>query len=78
MWGSDWPFLRAAERIDYAPRLTLFAVLFPREDHRRKILWEMPKRVIGFGESPGARQGASGVCTTAKLVHDDLSPQRGS
>ncbi|MBV1707275.1 MAG: amidohydrolase family protein [Hyphomicrobiales bacterium] len=48
MWGSDWPFLRAPERVDYAPLLTLFATLFPNAAERRKILWETPARLFGF------------------------------
>ncbi len=50
MWGSDWPFLRAPERVDYAPLLTLFAELFPNEAERRKILWDTPSRLFGFAE----------------------------
>ena len=49
MWGSDWPFLRAPERVDYAPLLTLFAEMFPHEADRRKILYETPARLFGFG-----------------------------
>ncbi len=48
MWGSDWPFLRAPERVDYAPLLTLFADLVPRRDDRLKILCETPARLFGF------------------------------
>jgi predicted TIM-barrel fold metal-dependent hydrolase len=49
VWGSDWPFLRAPERVDYGPLLTLVARLFPDEADRRKLLWETPRRVFGFG-----------------------------
>ena len=48
MWGSDWPFLRATERIDYGPLLTLAERLFPDPAVRRKILWETPCRLFGF------------------------------
>jgi predicted TIM-barrel fold metal-dependent hydrolase len=48
LWGSDWPFLRAEERVDYGPLLTLAAALFPRESDRRKLFWETPRRVFGF------------------------------
>jgi predicted TIM-barrel fold metal-dependent hydrolase len=49
MWGSDWPFLRAAERLDYGPLLTLVDLLFPSNEDRRRLLWETPKRLFGFG-----------------------------
>lgn len=49
VWGSDWPFLRAAERLDYAPLLRLFERLVPDISARRKILWETPSRLFGFG-----------------------------
>ena len=48
MWGSDWPFLKATERIDYGPLLTLAARLFPDPVVRRKIMWETPCRLFGF------------------------------
>ena len=51
VWGSDWPFLRAPERIDYGPLLTLAARLFPDASDRRKLMWETPARVFGFPAS---------------------------
>jgi predicted TIM-barrel fold metal-dependent hydrolase len=48
VWGSNWPFLRAAERIDYGPLLTQFAALIPEAEARRKVLFETPSRVFGF------------------------------
>ncbi|MEQ1615600.1 MAG: amidohydrolase family protein [Hyphomicrobiaceae bacterium] len=48
MWGSDWPFLKATERVDYGPLLTLAAALFPDPTIRRKIMWETPCRLFGF------------------------------
>lgn len=48
VWGSDWPFLRAPERIDYGPLLDLFATLVPSPDRRHAILWETPRRWFGF------------------------------
>lgn len=48
VWGSDWPFLRATERIDYGPLLTLAAELFPEPGDRKKLFWETPLRVFGF------------------------------
>jgi predicted TIM-barrel fold metal-dependent hydrolase len=50
MWGSDWPVLRATERMDYGPLLQLLEHLVPNEPDRKKLLWETPHRVFGFGE----------------------------
>jgi predicted TIM-barrel fold metal-dependent hydrolase len=49
VWGSDWPFLRATVRMDYAPLLTLFARVVPDPAVRRRILWDTPRRLFGFG-----------------------------
>ncbi|MCA0425399.1 MAG: amidohydrolase family protein, partial [Proteobacteria bacterium] len=48
VWGSDWPFLRAKERIDYGPLLQLVDLLYPNADDRRKLLWDTPCRLFGF------------------------------
>jgi predicted TIM-barrel fold metal-dependent hydrolase len=48
MWGSDWPFLRAPERIDYGTILTLTEKLIPDPGDRRKVLWDTPARLFGF------------------------------
>jgi predicted TIM-barrel fold metal-dependent hydrolase len=50
MWGSDWPFLRYPERIEYGTLLTHIEKLFPDPADRRKLLWETPCRLFGFGE----------------------------
>ncbi len=49
LWGSDWPFLRAPERIDYGPLLQLIETLLPDEAGRRQVLWNTPSRLFGFG-----------------------------
>jgi len=49
MWGSDWPFLRASERMDIGTQLLLLEKLFPDEQTRRQILWHTPQRLFGFG-----------------------------
>jgi len=49
LWGSDWPFLRAPERLDYGPLLSIVDRLFPDSQERRKLLWETPRRLFGFG-----------------------------
>ena len=48
VWGSDWPYLRAAERIDYGPQLKLIERLFPDSDERRRLLWDTPRRLFGW------------------------------
>ena len=47
VWGSDWPFLRAAERIDYGPLIELAEHLLP-DDARRKVFWDTPRALFGF------------------------------
>jgi predicted TIM-barrel fold metal-dependent hydrolase len=49
MWASDWPYLRAPERQDYGPLLDLAAALFPNSVDRRKLFWDTPARLFGFG-----------------------------
>ena len=49
MWGSDWPFVRAAERVDYGPLLKLAEALLPAAADRRRVLWDTPRRLFGFG-----------------------------
>lgn len=48
VWGSDWPFLRAPERLDYGPLLTLFEQIVPDAESRHQIQWETPRRLFGF------------------------------
>jgi predicted TIM-barrel fold metal-dependent hydrolase len=49
MWASDWPFLRAPERIDYGPLLHLIERFVPDAAQRRRVLFETPCRLLGFG-----------------------------
>jgi predicted TIM-barrel fold metal-dependent hydrolase len=48
VWGSDWPFLRAAERSDYGTQLALFDRLVPDPADRRAIQWDTPRRLFGL------------------------------
>jgi len=48
VWGSDWPFLRMPERIDYGPLLALLARQVPDDADRGRILWDTPCREFGF------------------------------
>ena len=50
VWGSDWPFLRAPERIDYGPLLKLIEHLVPEPADRSKLLWHTPVRLFGFAD----------------------------
>jgi predicted TIM-barrel fold metal-dependent hydrolase len=59
MWGSDWPFSRAPERIDYGLVLALFERLIPDPGDRRKVMWDTPVRLFGFDASPPRRQPAA-------------------
>ena len=48
LWASDWPFLRAPERVDYGPLLKLTERWVPDSTHRRKMMWETPCRLLGL------------------------------
>lgn len=50
VWGSDWPFVRVDERIDYGPELACLARWFPDEADRNAILVDNPVRLFGFGD----------------------------
>jgi len=49
MWASDWPYLRAPERQDYGPLVELAGRLFPDAAERRKLFYDTPRRLFGFG-----------------------------
>lgn len=53
VWGSDWPFLRAGERVDYGTLLTLVEQMFPDAGDQRKLLWETPRALFGFQAAGG-------------------------
>jgi predicted TIM-barrel fold metal-dependent hydrolase len=48
VWGSDWPFLRAGQRIDYGPLLDVLARWVPDASARAAILVENPRAVFRF------------------------------
>jgi predicted TIM-barrel fold metal-dependent hydrolase len=52
VWGTDWPFLRSPERIDYGTLLKLVEHLFPEANDRRKLLWDTPCALFGFEPNP--------------------------
>lgn len=51
MWGSDWPFLRAVERVDYGPLVELAETLLPQEA-QQKVFWDTPRALFGFDARP--------------------------
>jgi len=65
VWGSDWPFLRMPERVEYGPLLALLAEQVPDDRTRTKILSDTPIREYGFTgtgvSSPSARERADRV-----------------
>jgi predicted TIM-barrel fold metal-dependent hydrolase len=48
MWASDWPFLKATERLDVGPLLRAVERLLPDPNDRRRLLWGTPCRWFGF------------------------------
>lgn len=51
LWASDWPHLRAKQRLDYGVLLALLARAVPDASQRQAILFDTPRRLFGFGES---------------------------
>jgi predicted TIM-barrel fold metal-dependent hydrolase len=48
LWASDWPFLRAPQRLDVGPLLRHVERLLPDAGDRRKLFWDSPRRWLGF------------------------------
>jgi predicted TIM-barrel fold metal-dependent hydrolase len=48
LWASDWPFLKAPQRLDVGPLLRQVEHLLPRQADRHKLFWETPQRWLGF------------------------------
>jgi predicted TIM-barrel fold metal-dependent hydrolase len=51
VWGSDYPFLRATERLDYGPLLAVLTRLFPDASDQHRLLWRTPAKLLGFDGS---------------------------
>ena len=49
VWGSDWPFVRAPERVDHAGLVAAFERWVPSARDRQKVLGDNPARLFGFG-----------------------------
>ena len=48
VWASDWPYLKAGERLDYGVGLKLIEAWLPDAAHRQRLLWDTPRRLLGF------------------------------
>jgi predicted TIM-barrel fold metal-dependent hydrolase len=47
VWASDWPYLKAPERLDYGPMLALYQRWFSTPECEQ-IMWHSPKALFGF------------------------------
>jgi predicted TIM-barrel fold metal-dependent hydrolase len=48
LWASDWPYLRAPVRQDFAPLLALAARFLPDAADRRRVFVDTPAGLLGF------------------------------
>lgn len=48
VWSSDWPFLKAPERLDIGPLLRLVEQRLPSAADRRRLFWDTPCSMFGF------------------------------
>lgn len=48
IWGSDWPWVRLDNRVDYGPVLACLRRWVPDDAACRKVLWETPARLFCF------------------------------
>ncbi len=48
VWASDWPYLKATERLDYGPLLMQLQHLLPDPADQQQVLWHTPRRLFGF------------------------------
>ena len=48
LWASDWPFLRAPQRLDLGPLLRVVERMLPDAADRRRLFWETPQRWLNF------------------------------
>lgn len=51
MWASDWPFLKAPQRLDVGPLVRAVERLLPEAAQRRQLWWDSPRRWLGWSES---------------------------
>jgi predicted TIM-barrel fold metal-dependent hydrolase len=55
VWGSDWPFIRAKQRMDHASVLAALARWIPNAEDQEKVLSRNPQRLFGFANPPAYR-----------------------
>jgi predicted TIM-barrel fold metal-dependent hydrolase len=48
LWATDWPFLRAPQRLDVGPLVRAAERLLPDARERGKLWWETPARWLKF------------------------------
>lgn len=48
LWASDWPFLRASQRLDVGPLLRGVERLLPSAADRHRLFQDAPRRWLGF------------------------------
>ncbi len=48
LWASDWPFLKAPQRLDVGPLIANVERLLPDAADRRRLWWTTPRRWLGF------------------------------
>jgi predicted TIM-barrel fold metal-dependent hydrolase len=48
VWASDWPFLKAPQRLDVGPLILNVQRLLPDAADRKRLWWDSPRRWFGF------------------------------
>ena len=48
LWATDWPFLKAPQRLDVGPLLRAVEQWLPRAQDRQRLFWDTPRRWLGF------------------------------
>ena len=48
LWASDWPFIRAPERVDYGPLVRMVGMLFPKRHDQGQVFWGNAARLLDF------------------------------
>lgn len=48
LWATDWPYLRAPQRVDVGPLLRQVERWLPDAADRRRLFWDTPRRWLGF------------------------------
>jgi predicted TIM-barrel fold metal-dependent hydrolase len=48
LWATDWPYLRAPQRVDVGPLLRQVERWLPDPADRRRLFWDTPRRWLGF------------------------------